>query len=506
MASAPLVTADGHLLGSLSVTAGTPRDLTAEHADRLRDLAGLAVAALERRRRRQVTLLAEVEHQRALLTAARARATALEAAGERLRRSNDELTHLAAVAGHDLAAPLTAVIGYLDLVLDVHRDDLGAQGSEWLGTALRAAHRMQGLIEAVLVHSLADGERCHPRRVDVRDVLRHVVEDLGTSCAAARIGYTEVPAHPAAPSRPTRTPSCCASSCRTSSPTPSATATPTGRAASRSPSPPCPPGAGNSRSPTTAAASPPTSATASSRCSPPGPPPWARHRPGHLPPHRHPPRRHHRRRADPRRRRHPARHLLPRRRPRRLPDGSAAPSPEPGSGPTGWVTTARLKTAPRLPMGRRHPQHPSAEAPTHNPTRPFQVQEDPVARVLVVEDDPDIRQLVELRLRGLGHRVVSAPSGAEALAVIAERGAPEVVVLDVAMPGMTGLEVLRTLRAQPETADLPAIFLSARVRPEDIAAGEELGAVYLTKPFVVSALAGAIDKALQANAQAAGGW
>ncbi|WP_380176255.1 ATP-binding protein [Kineococcus sp. DHX-1] len=193
-ASTPLRSAEGHLLGSLSVTAGTPRDLTGEQADRLRDLAGLAVAALDRRRRRQVTLLAEVEHQRALLTAALARTAALEAAGERLRRSNDELTHLAAVAGHDLAAPLTAVIGYLDLVLDVHRGDLGAQGSQWLGTALRAAHRMQGLIEAVLVHSLADGERCHPRRVDVRDVLRHVVEDLGTSCAAARIGYTEVPA------------------------------------------------------------------------------------------------------------------------------------------------------------------------------------------------------------------------------------------------------------------------------------------------------------------------
>ena len=47
-----------------------------------------------------------------------------------------------------------------------------------------------------------------------------------------------------------------------------------------------------------------------------------------------------------------------------------------------------------------------------------------MARVLVVEDDPDIRQLVELRLRGLGHRVVAAASGPEALAVIAERGAP----------------------------------------------------------------------------------
>ena len=129
-----------------------------------------------------------------------------------------------------------------------------------------------------------------------------------------------------------------------------------------------------------------------------------------------------------------------------------------------------------------------------------------MARVLVVEDDPDIRQLVELRLRGLGHRVVSAASGAEALSVIAERGAPEVVVLDVAMPGMTGLEVLRTLRADPEHAHLPAIFLSARVRPEDIAAGEALGVIYLTKPFVVSALAKAIEKALAVTAETAGSW
>ncbi|ABS03158.1 CheY-like chemotaxis protein [Kineococcus radiotolerans] len=127
-----------------------------------------------------------------------------------------------------------------------------------------------------------------------------------------------------------------------------------------------------------------------------------------------------------------------------------------------------------------------------------------MARVLVVEDDPDIRQLVELRLRGLGHRVVSAASGPEALTVVAERGAPEVLVLDVAMPGMTGLEVLRTLREQPEHAHLPAVFLSARVRPEDIAAGEALGAIYLTKPFVVSALGAAIERALAAAVETAG--
>ena len=129
-----------------------------------------------------------------------------------------------------------------------------------------------------------------------------------------------------------------------------------------------------------------------------------------------------------------------------------------------------------------------------------------MARVLVVEDDPDIRQLVELRLRGLGHRVVAASSGPEALTVIADRGAPDVVVLDVAMPGMTGLEVLAALREMPEHAGLPAVFLSARVRPEDIAAGEALGAIYLTKPFVVSALGKAIERALEVTAGAAPSW
>lgn len=137
------------------------------------------------------------------ITTDRARIDALEEAGEQLRRqgadlasavaelrrSNDELGNLAAVASHDLAAPLTAVVGYLELVLDVHGGALGGEGREWLATAMRAAQRMQGLIEAVLDHARADSTGFAVRPVVVADVLSHVVEDLGAAAVAAEIAY-----------------------------------------------------------------------------------------------------------------------------------------------------------------------------------------------------------------------------------------------------------------------------------------------------------------------------
>ncbi|WP_380161831.1 ATP-binding protein [Kineococcus sp. R86509] len=138
------------------------------------------------------------------ITTDRARIHALEAAGEQLRRqgrdlacavtelrrSNDELGDLAAVASHDLAAPLTSVLGYLELVLDVHGDALGGEGREWLATAMRAAQRMQGLIEAVLDHARADSTGLDVRPVIVSDVLTHVVEDLGATAVQAEIVLT----------------------------------------------------------------------------------------------------------------------------------------------------------------------------------------------------------------------------------------------------------------------------------------------------------------------------
>jgi CheY-like chemotaxis protein len=117
-----------------------------------------------------------------------------------------------------------------------------------------------------------------------------------------------------------------------------------------------------------------------------------------------------------------------------------------------------------------------------------------MSRVLVVDDDPNLRQLVSIRLQREGHRVVAADSAAEALAVVQDRGAPDVVVLDVTMPGMSGLELLPAMRALEGCEDLPAIFLSGRVEEHDIEAGRALDATYLTKPFSANALKNAITR------------
>ena len=119
-----------------------------------------------------------------------------------------------------------------------------------------------------------------------------------------------------------------------------------------------------------------------------------------------------------------------------------------------------------------------------------------MSRVLVVDDNSDILDLVGFRLRKAGHEVVTAGSGPEALGA-AEASPPGLAVLDVSMPGMDGLELLGHLRALPGLGELPAIFLSARVQPHDIAAGRALGATYLTKPFVGAALLTAVDAALR---------
>lgn len=118
-----------------------------------------------------------------------------------------------------------------------------------------------------------------------------------------------------------------------------------------------------------------------------------------------------------------------------------------------------------------------------------------MARVLVVEDDPGIRMLLEVKIRRMGHLVVGAGSSAEALEVLHDKPAPDVAVLDVLMPGMSGLELLGRLRQDPHYASMGAIFLSGRVETADIEAGTALGARYLTKPVVISVLELAITQA-----------
>ncbi|MDA0312012.1 MAG: response regulator transcription factor [Gemmatimonadetes bacterium] len=106
-----------------------------------------------------------------------------------------------------------------------------------------------------------------------------------------------------------------------------------------------------------------------------------------------------------------------------------------------------------------------------------------VCRVLVVEDEPDIAALIAYQLAREGLRVETAGTGQEALSSI-ERDIPHLVVLDRMLPGISGDEVLRKLRAEPATSGLPVLLLTARREQEDRIEGLELGADdYLTKPF-----------------------
>ncbi|HSM59983.1 MAG TPA: response regulator transcription factor [Longimicrobiales bacterium] len=104
-------------------------------------------------------------------------------------------------------------------------------------------------------------------------------------------------------------------------------------------------------------------------------------------------------------------------------------------------------------------------------------------RVLVVEDEPDIAALIAYQLTREGFRVETAGNGTEALTAVA-RDIPDLVVLDRMLPGLTGDEVLRTLRDEPGTSHIPVLVLTAKREQEDRIRGFELGADdYLTKPF-----------------------
>jgi two-component system, OmpR family, alkaline phosphatase synthesis response regulator PhoP len=103
--------------------------------------------------------------------------------------------------------------------------------------------------------------------------------------------------------------------------------------------------------------------------------------------------------------------------------------------------------------------------------------------VLVVEDEPDIRGLIVHHLVREGFRVRAVGSGAEALARV-KAVAPDLVVLDLMLPGMDGLEVCRRLRAEPTTAGVPIIMLTAKADEVDRVVGLEMGADdYVVKPF-----------------------
>ena len=103
--------------------------------------------------------------------------------------------------------------------------------------------------------------------------------------------------------------------------------------------------------------------------------------------------------------------------------------------------------------------------------------------ILVADDDEDILALVKAVLERSGHEVVAVTDGAEALATVRTRK-PDLAVLDITMPQVDGLEVLRRLRADAETAALPVVLLSAQAQEADIERGFLTGAsAYIKKPF-----------------------
>jgi DNA-binding response OmpR family regulator len=107
----------------------------------------------------------------------------------------------------------------------------------------------------------------------------------------------------------------------------------------------------------------------------------------------------------------------------------------------------------------------------------------PPATVLVVDDDPVILKLLEVNFEMEGFQVVRAADGAEGLER-AREVLPDIVVLDVMMPRMTGYEVAKALREDGDTAHIPIIFVTARAQSSDVERGMELGVEdYVTKPF-----------------------
>src|SRR4030095_2828172 len=104
-------------------------------------------------------------------------------------------------------------------------------------------------------------------------------------------------------------------------------------------------------------------------------------------------------------------------------------------------------------------------------------------RVLVVDDEADLLELVHYNLTKTGYDVACVMSGEEALAHV-RSSPPDLIVLDVLLPGLDGLEVCKTLRRNPTTAGIPIVVLPARSEDADVFAALELGADdYLTKPF-----------------------
>jgi DNA-binding response OmpR family regulator len=120
-------------------------------------------------------------------------------------------------------------------------------------------------------------------------------------------------------------------------------------------------------------------------------------------------------------------------------------------------------------------------------------------KIVIVEDEPDTAEMFAEMMRLSGHHVLKSYGGTPAIALIANE-IPDVVVLDVMMPDLSGLEVLRYIRRDPRLEQIPVIVVSAKSLPSDIKIGMDAGAnVYLTKPVAFQDLNAAVRDVIQAS-------
>jgi CheY-like chemotaxis protein len=120
-----------------------------------------------------------------------------------------------------------------------------------------------------------------------------------------------------------------------------------------------------------------------------------------------------------------------------------------------------------------------------------------MARIVVCEDDPAILKLLQLALRENGHELLVAADGVAGFALI-EREHPDVILTDVSMPRMNGLELADAVRARPDLASIPIVFLSASAQRVQVEAGYQHGAIaYVTKPFRAAELRSALAQVLE---------
>jgi two-component system alkaline phosphatase synthesis response regulator PhoP len=123
--------------------------------------------------------------------------------------------------------------------------------------------------------------------------------------------------------------------------------------------------------------------------------------------------------------------------------------------------------------------------------------------ILVVDDEEDIIELVELNLAREGYQVLGCTTGEKALE-IARLKAPALIVLDLMLPGMDGMEVCRRLKGDPKTARIPVVMLTAKGEEADVVAGLEVGADdYVAKPFSGKILTARVRRLLRKAAQPA---